>query len=472
LLAKENSLGRQFIVRVVKFGGSSLANGSQFAKVVAIMKANPARRVMVTSAPGKRHPGDVKVTDLLIQYAQAFLRHENATEVVKKIVARYQAIADDFGLDPQVMLQISEELYQLPKKTFTNHDYLMAGFKARGEKLNAFLMTAVLNHEGIEATYGEPKDLGIVVTDDPNDAEVSRETYTHLETFTRPLGVLVVPGFYGYTSKGAIATFSRGGSDITGAILANGFHADLYENFTDVDGVAAADPRVVANPQMIQEMTYREMRELSYGGFGVFHDEAILPAIAGQIPINLKNTNHPDAPGTMIVPEQHFVPKHAITGIVSSQHFGAIYLHRYLLNKEVGFTLKLLQVLERHGISYEHMPSGIDDLTIILDDRQLNEAKRKAVCDEIQAAVHPDVLKWIDDYAIIMVVGEGMAQRTGLIQTILQPLASAGVHVSMINEGASQISLMLGTSRESANRAVKAIYNAFFIPINQRLEVH
>ncbi|KLI75356.1 MULTISPECIES: aspartate kinase [Lacticaseibacillus] len=459
-------------MRVVKFGGSSLANGSQFAKVVAIMKANPARQVMVTSAPGKRHPGDVKVTDLLIQYAQAALRHENATVVVKEIVARYQAIADDFGLDPQVMQQISEELYQLPKKTFTNHDYLMAGFKARGEKLNAFLMTAVLNHEGIEATYGEPKDLGIMVTDDPNDAEVSRETYTHLEAFSRPLGVLVVPGFYGYTSKGAIATFSRGGSDITGAILANGFHADLYENFTDVDGVAAADPRVVANPQMIQEMTYREMRELSYGGFGVFHDEAILPAIAGQIPINLKNTNHPDAPGTMIVPEQHFVPKHAITGIVSSQHFGAIYLHRYLLNKEVGFTLKLLQVLERHGISYEHMPSGIDDLTIILDDRQLNEVKRKAVCDEIQAAVHPDVLKWIDDYAIIMVVGEGMAQRTGLIQTILQPLASAGVHVSMINEGASQISLMLGTSRESANRAVKAIYNAFFIPINQRLEVH
>ncbi|MDE3281227.1 aspartate kinase [Lacticaseibacillus parahuelsenbergensis] len=459
-------------MRVVKFGGSSLANGSQFAKVVAIMKANPARQVMVTSAPGKRHPGDVKVTDLLIQYAQAVLRHENATEVVKEIVARYQAIADDFGLDPQVMQQISEEIYQLPKKTFTNRDYLLAGFKARGEKLNAFLMTAVLNHEGIEATYGEPKDLGILVTDDPNDAEVSRETYTHLEAFSRPLGVLVVPGFYGYTSKGAIATFSRGGSDITGAILANGFQADLYENFTDVDGVAAADPRVVANPQMIQEMTYREMRELSYGGFGVFHDEAILPAIAGQIPINLKNTNHPDAPGTMIVPEQHFVPKHAITGIVSSQHFGAIYLHRYLLNKEVGFTLKLLQVLERHGISYEHMPSGIDDLTIILDDRQLNEAKRKAVCDEIQTAVHPDVLKWIDDYAIIMVVGEGMAQRTGLIQTILQPLASAGVHVSMINEGASQISLMLGTSRESANRAVKAIYNAFFIPINQRLEVH
>jgi aspartate kinase len=174
----------------------------------------------------------------------------------------------------------------------------------------------------------------------------------------------------------------------------------------------------------------------------------------------------------MIVPEQHFVPKHAITGIVSSQHFGAIYLHRYLLNKEVGFTLKILQVLAHNGISYEHMPSGIDDLTIILDDRQLTEAKRKTICAEIQAAVHPDVLKWIDDYAIIMVVGEGMAQRTGLIQTILQPLATAGVHVSMINEGASQISLMLGTSRESANRAVKTIYNAFFIPINQRLEVH
>ena len=464
-------LGRQFIVRVVKFGGSSLADGAQFAKVVAIMKANPDRQVIVTSAPGKRHPGDVKVTDLLIKYAQAVLQQGETAAIVAEIVARYQAIATAFNLNALVMEKIENELYQLPNASFKNADCLMAGFKARGEKLNAFLMTAVLNHEGIEATYGEPKTLGIIVTDHPNDAEVSRETYDRLAAFRRPLGVLVVPGFYGYTSRGDIATFSRGGSDITGAILANGFHADLYENFTDVDGVAAADPRVVANPQMIQEMTYREMRELSYGGFGVFHDEAILPAIAGQIPINLKNTNHPSAPGTMIVPEQHFVPKHAITGIVSSQHFGAIYLHRYLLNKEVGFTLKLLQVLARHGISYEHMPSGIDDLTIILDDRQLTEAKRKAICAEIQEVVHPDVLKWIDDYAIIMVVGEGMAQRTGLIQTILQPLASAGVHVSMINEGASQISLMLGTSRESANRAVKAIYNAFFIPINQRLEV-
>lgn len=279
---------RQFIVRVVKFGGSSLANGSQFAKVVAIMKANPARQVIVTSAPGKRHPGDTKVTDLLIQYAQAVMRHEAVAAIVAEIVARYQAIADDFELEASIMAAIEEELDQLPKLTFKNNDYLMAGFKARGEKLNAFLMTAVLNHEGIEATYGEPKSLGIVVTDHPNDAEVSRETYRNLATFRRPIGVLVVPGFYGYTSDDDIATFSRGGSDITGAILANGFHADLYENFTDVDGVAAADPRVVANPQMIREMTYREMRELSYGGFGVFHDEAILPAIAGQVPINLK----------------------------------------------------------------------------------------------------------------------------------------------------------------------------------------
>ena len=221
-------LGRQFIVRVVKFGGSSLADGAQFAKVVAIMKANPDRQVIVTSAPGKRHPGDVKVTDLLIKYAQAVLQQGETAAIVAEIVARYQAIATAFNLDAQVMEKIENELYQLPNTSFKNADYLMAGFKARGEKLNAFLMTAVLNHEGIEATYGEPKTLGIVVTDHPNDAEVSRETYDRLAAFRRPLGVLVVPGFYGYTSDGDIATFSRGGSDITGAILANGFHADLY----------------------------------------------------------------------------------------------------------------------------------------------------------------------------------------------------------------------------------------------------
>lgn len=457
-------------MRVVKFGGSSLADGNQFEKVVAIMQANAERQVVVTSAPGKRDHDDTKVTDLLITYATQVQNRIDPAATIAAIVARYQEIATHFELADTVMSHIEAEIVQLQHEAFNDSAHQMAAFKAHGEKLNGYLLTAVLNACGSVATYGEPKLIGLTVTDDPNDAEVLAATYAHLNAYQRPAGILVVPGFYGYTNHGAIATFSRGGSDITGAILARGFGADLYENFTDVDGVFAADPRVVRHPAAIEKMTYREMRELSYGGFGVFHDEAILPAIAGQIPINLKNTNEPDHPGTMIVPETGFTPQHAVTGIVSSDHFSAIYLHRYLLNKEVGFTLRLLQIFYDHGINYEHMPSGIDDLTVIIDNRQLTPELRTTLCQEIQEKMQPDVLQWIDDYAITMVVGEGMAKRIGLIQRVLQPLVAADVHVTMINEGASQISLMLGTSKTQANAAVRAIYNAFFIPVNQQLE--
>lgn len=457
-------------MRVVKFGGSSLADSKQFEKVVAIMQADPQRQVVVTSAPGKREHGDTKVTDLLIRYCQQVQAHAEFSDTVAEIVSRYAEIAEHYQLAAGVLGHIQAELESLATEQFPDADYQMAAFKAHGEKLNGYLLTAALNAAGSHAVYGEPKTIGLVVSDVPNDAEVQNETYANLAKFDRPDGILVVPGFYGYTEAGRIATFSRGGSDITGAILSRGFNADLYENFTDVDGVFAADPRVVKNPAPIAKMTYREMRELSYGGFGVFHDEAILPAIDGQIPINLKNTNHPTHAGTMIVPEAGFTPQHAVTGIVSSDHFSAIYLHRYLLNKEVGFTLKLLQIFYDHGINYEHMPSGIDDLTIIFDNRQLTPDLRTTLCQEIQAKMHPDVLQWIDDYAITMVVGEGMAKRIGLIQRVLTPLVMANVHVTMINEGASQISLMLGTSKTQANTAVQAIYNAFFIPVNQQME--
>ena len=457
-------------MRVVKFGGSSLADSEQFEKVVAIMQADPSRRIVVTSAPGKRHAGDTKVTDLLIAYAEQVQAGQDPAETIAAISARYREIAQHYQLAPDVMAEIDCALNGLQTTNFATPAYQLAAFKAHGEKLNGYLLTAVLNACGTPATYGEPHALGLMVTDEPNDAEVLAATYANLNAYPQPEGILVVPGFYGYTAGGQIATFSRGGSDITGAILARGFGADLYENFTDVDGVFAADPRVVNQPVAIEKMTYREMRELSYGGFGVFHDEAILPAIEGQIPINLKSTNAPDHPGTMIVPEAGFTPQHAVTGIVSSDHFSAIYLHRYLLNKEVGFTLKLLQIFYDHGINYEHMPSGIDDLTVILDNRQLTPALRTTLCQEIQAKLHPDVLEWIDDYAITMIVGEGMAKRIGLIQRVLTPLVNREVHVTMINEGASQISLMLGTSKTQAKAAVQAVYNAFFIPVNQQME--
>ena len=449
-------------MKVVKFGGSSLADGEQFQKVLKIINADPARKIVVTSAPGKRYKNDTKVTDLLIEYAKKAIAKQDYREVVKTIWSRYHDIATYFKIPEQLLKPLLQELHNLPNISYPNKDFLMAGFKAHGEKLNAQLLTLILQSRHIPARFLDPKESGFIVTDNPNDTQVLPETYSNLQKWTQPSDLLIVPGFYGVTQDGLIATFSRGGSDITGAIWARGLDADLYENFTDVDAIYAADPRIVTHPHAVNVMTYRELRELSYAGFSVFHDEAIIPAIEGQIPINVKNTNHPDLPGTMIVPENNFQPQSTITGVASSGHFAALYLHKYLLNKQVGFTLKLLQIFYKFNISYEHMPSGIDDLTVIFDKRQFNKQVQQQMCLEIQQALNPDQLEWIDDYAIIMVVGEGMRNKIGVMKNITLPLAQKHIAIHMINQGASRISIMLGTKKADAAAAVREIYHQFF----------
>ncbi|WPC18238.1 aspartate kinase [Pediococcus inopinatus] len=449
-------------MNVVKFGGSSLADGPHFQKVINIITADPKRQIVVVSAPGKRFSTDTKVTDLLISYAQAVIDHTDAKPVIKMIADRYEAIGQFFSLPARPIQKIITKLKSLPDEDYPSNAYLMAAFKAHGERLNAMLLTSVLNQLDIKARFVDPFEAGIIVTDDPSDATVRPETYDNLAHLKFGGEKLIFPGFFGFTPNGQIATFSRGGSDITGAIVARGLHADLYENFTDVNAIYAVDPRIVAHPQAIKKMTYREMRELSYAGFSVFHDEAIIPAIEGQVPINVKNTNHPELPGTLIVPEENFQPKHTITGVASSDRFAALYLHRYLLNKEVGFTLKLLQILYKYDVSYEHMPSGIDDLTIIFDKQQLDDHTIHEMCYDIKNILHPDQLDWIDDYAIIMVVGEGMRSKIGTIENIIRPLAQNNIGVHMINQGASRISIMLGTERADAKKAVKQIYQQFF----------
>lgn len=449
-------------MKVVKFGGSSLADGEQFEKVIQIMTADKERQVMITSAPGKRFDGDTKVTDLLIKYAEQTIKHADTSDIFDQIFARYQSIGDHFNLSEDALAPIWMALSKLPTQNYPNDEYLMAAFKAHGERLNARLMATVMTHLGISARFVDPSEAGILVSDEPNNATVLPESYDRLAQLDYDDELLVFPGFFGFTPDGQIATFSRGGSDITGAIVARGLQADLYENFTDVDAIYAANPKIVAHPMAISRMTYREMRELSYAGFSVFHDEAIIPAIEGQIPINVKNTNHPDLPGTLIVPETHFQPTQTITGVASSTRFAALYLHRYLLNKEVGFTLKLLQVFKKYNVSYEHMPSGIDDLTVIFDKTQFDDELVHHMCHDIRDALHPDTLEWIDDYAIIMVVGEGMRNQVGVIERIIQPLVTDDIGVHMINQGASRISIMLGTRRADADAAVKGIYEAFF----------
>lgn len=449
-------------MKVVKFGGSSLANGEQFQKVLNIINADPTRKVIVTSAPGKRFEQDTKVTDLLIDYAKKTIKHQDCAAIVQQIWARYSEIAQFFDLNPDTIAPLHQELCDLPTISYPDNDFLMAAFKAHGEKLNAQLLALLLQQKHFPARFLDPQEAGFLVSNVANDAQVLEETYQNLSRWRDIPEILVVPGFYGVTPIGSIATFSRGGSDITGAIWARGTAADLYENFTDVNAIYAADPRIVTKPHPIKIMTYRELRELSYAGFSVFHDEALIPAIQGQVYINVKNTNHPELPGTLIVPEKNFHPKNIITGVASSNHFAALYLHRYLLNKETGFTLKLLKIFYQFNISYEHMPSGIDDLTVIFDKRQFTEKLRQQMCAEIKRVLQPDQLEWIDDYAIIMVVGEGMRNKIGAMQNITTPLAQRHVAIHMINQGASRISIMLGTKKEDAAAAVTQIYHQFF----------
>lgn len=450
-------------MKVVKFGGSSLANGEAFQNAINIITADPERRVVVTSAPGKRFSDDIKVTDLLISYAQKVIAGEETAEIIEQIFSRYQAIGAFFDLPADKLTPLKDRLLALPHHEYPNNNYLLAAFKAHGERLNAQLMAIILQHLGYEARFVTPEKAGIRVTGTPNNASVIAETYANLSHFSfNKTELLIFPGFYGITLAGHIATFSRGGSDITGAILARGLHASIYENFTDVDAIYSANPHVVKNPQPIAKMTYREMRELSYAGFSVFHDEALIPAIEGNVPINVKNTNNPEKPGTLIVPDKDFQPSDIVTGVVSGKHFAALYLHKYLLNKQAGFTLRILEILAKHNISYEHMPSGIDDITIILDRNAIDDQLIDVICNEIQEEVNPDRLEWIDNYAITMVVGEGMRNRTGVIDDILMPLAEKHIAVPMINQGASRIAIMIGTYDKDADEAVRAIYHRFF----------
>ena len=448
-------------MKVVKFGGSSLANGPQYQKAIDIIQADPQRKVIVTSAPGRRFAGDVKVTDLLIKYANQVIRHLDFSRTVQQILQRYAAIAKHFQLASSQIDDIRHIIKNLPNHHYPNHDYLLAAFKAHGERMNARLFTKVLNHLGISARFVDPSQAGILVSDHPNDATVLEATYQNLKKIKVGTQKLVFPGFFGFTVHHQIATFARGGSDITGSILARGLGISTYENFTDVDAIYSANPNLISHPVPIKKMTYREMRELSYAGFSVFNDEAIVPAIQGNVTINVKNTNHPNLPGTLIVPEKGFHPSRMVTGVAGSKHFTALYLHKYLLNKQVGFTLKLLQILYKYHVSYEHMPSGIDDLTVIFDDRQFNDRKIRAISAEIKRVLRPDKMRWIPDYAIIMVVGEGMQERSGALERVIQSLADKHIQISMINQGASKISMMLGVQTKDADEAVVRIYDEF-----------
>lgn len=448
-------------MKVIKFGGSSLASATQLKKVFQIVKEDSQRKVVVVSAPGKRSKADEKVTDLLIDCGTKALLNEAYQPVLVKIIARYEEMAVDLNLDLAIIDEIKRDLETLALGDKSQPDYFLDAFKASGENNNAKLIAAYFNHEGLEATYVNPMEAGLFVTDEPGNAQVLPESYERLYELRKQAGVLIVPGFFGYTKEGKLITFSRGGSDITGAILANGLQAELYENFTDVDAIYAANPNVVDKPQEIETLTYKEMRELSYAGFSVFHDEALYPAFKAGVPVQIKNTNNPHAVGTRIATTREKSPG-AVVGIASSPGFSSIYIEKYLMNREIGFGRKMLEILEDAGLSYEHTPSGIDDLTVILRSNQLTKSQENNLLKRLKADLKADKVVIQHNLALMMVVGEEMRCNVGTMANASEALAEHGINIEMINQGSSEVSMMFGVQEADEDKALKALYQAFF----------
>ena len=432
--------------KVVKFGGSSLASAKQFKKVKDIIMADNSRRYVIPSAPGKRTTNDEKVTDLLYACYSAASEGRSYKKIFDAITARYEQIIT--GLDLNVNLDFEFKTIEENFLAKKGRDYAAS----RGEYLNGIIMAAYLGYEFIDAAD--------VICFDADGSFLSEKTNQELAARLSKVSKAVIPGFYGSMPDGSVKTFSRGGSDITGSLVARAVHADLYENWTDVSGFLVADPRIVDNPEPIETITYRELRELSYMGASVLHEEAIFPVRKEGIPINIRNTNRPSDPGTMIVESTLKRPHYTITGIAGRKGFCAVNIEKAMMNAEIGFGRKVLDVFEKYGISFEHMPSGIDTMSIFVQ-QSLFEEHEQSVIAGIHRAVEPDHIELDSDLALIAVVGRGMKSARGTAGRIFSALAHARVNVKMIDQGSSELNIIVGVRNEDFETAVKAVYDIF-----------
>ena len=433
-------------IKVVKFGGSSLADAAQFQKVAKIVKQDPARRYVVASAPGKRFAEDIKITDMLYECYDRAVRGEEIESLFSVIRDRYRQIIRALGID----LSLEEE-FSVIETGFLCH--VGRDFAAsRGEYLSAKILSKYLGFHFIDAArvicFCEDGSFDAERTNEALSAILARHRYA------------VIPGFYGSMPNDTIKTFSRGGSDVTGSIVARAAKADLYENWTDVSGFLMADPRVVENPRVIRTITYQELRELSYMGATVLHADAIFPLRKEGIPINIKNTNRPQDPGTLIVESTCRQPRFTITGIAGKKGFCAINIEKDQMNSEIGFGRKVLQVFEENGISFEHVPSGIDTFTVIVHQSEFME-KEQNVISGIHRAVQPDTLDLESGLALIAVVGRGMRANRGTAGRIFAALSHARINVKMIDQGSSELNIIIGVRNEDFENAVRAIYDIF-----------
>lgn len=429
---------------VAKFGGSSLADANQIRKVVAIIKSDPNRRYIVVSAPGKRNPQDTKITDLLYQWQKLASKGLETKEVQSVITERFTEIVKGLGLS----LNIKSELEKIARdiKNGASPDHAAS----RGEYLNGKIVAEVLGYKFVDPATciffdGRKKYR--------KDDEALREAVGRERA--------VIPGFYGALPDGAIKTFPRGGSDITGAIVARAVGASLYENWTDVSGLRMADPRVVENPKKIAVVTYRELRELAYMGANVFHEEAMFPVKEVGIPTCILNTNDPKDPGTMIVSAR--VPKKGepvIAGVAGGKNFTIISIEKSMMNQEVGFVRKVLNVLAENNISWEHMPSGIDIINIVMDEKELEE-KTDRVLQSIRKACNPDVVEVYPHMAMVAVVGLGIVNTPGVAAQVFKAVADTGTNIHTINQSTSEMSIIIGMENAACDGAIRAVYKTF-----------
>ena len=432
--------------KVVKFGGSSLASAEQFIKVGNIIHADADRKFVVPSAPGKRFDKDTKVTDMLYACYSLAEKDHNFMAEMTKIEERYQEIIDGLGLDLDLSPEFSQIIDNFKQKAGSSYA------ASRGEYLNGIIMANYLGYEFVDPAEAiRFNEAGIF------DAELTNKL------LSKRLAVVdraVIPGFYGVMPDGIVQTFSRGGSDITGSIVAKAIQADVYENWTDVSGIMVADPRIIHNPVGIEMITYAELRELSYMGFNVLHEDAIFPVRTVGIPINIKNTNAPDDEGTWIVGNTCQKSKYVITGIAGKKGFASINIEKDMMNAEVGFGRKVLKVFEEYGVSFEHMPSGIDTLSVMVHQSEFVN-KEQNILSGINKAVSPDHIDIQSDLALIAVVGRGMKAQRGTAGRIFSALAHANVNVRMIDQGSSELNIIIGVANEDFDVAIKAIYDIF-----------
>lgn len=435
---------------VVKFGGSSLADAEQFKKAGDIIRADESRVYVVPSAPGKRFDGDTKVTDMLLKAYALASEGKDVSAQIAAIKQRYDEIIEGLGIEN---FNLDADFEEITKQLQTNP--LLDYTASRGEYLNGKIMAAYLGYEFIDA------DEVIFFNDEGNLNSYKTEKVMKKRLEETPRAV--IPGFYGHGKDGNVKTFSRGGSDVTGSIVAQACQADIYENWTDVSGFLVADPRIVDDPAIIRYITYRELRELSYMGASVLHEDAIFPVRNSGIPINIRNTNRPQDSGTWIVESTGQKPDYVVTGIAGKKGFCTILITKAMMNSEVGFGRKVLQALEDNDISFEHMPSGIDTMTVVVHADEFLHKEQKVI-SAIHRLAEPDAVEIESDLALIAVVGRGMRSARGTASKLFTALAKADVNVRMIDQGSSELNIIIGVENRVFERAIRAIYEGFCVP--------